>query len=96
MTLPNLCTLSDKQLATLRSRIATPVKLSDERLGALAQIIQEYKRRGYTATEFAYLPTKKSGPELVSSGPDYGISAPAGTSLAKFTGLQGDGESQST
>ena len=70
MILPNLHRLADKELAAIRDRVTSPVNLSDERLRAIAQIMQEYQRRGYCSTEFAYVPKYKLGPGFMSPGPD--------------------------
>jgi hypothetical protein len=70
MILPNLRRLSDKELAALRDRTTSPIKLTDERLRAIAQVMREYQRRGYSPTALAYLPRNKSGPGFLNPGPD--------------------------
>lgn len=69
MKLPNLRMASNEYLAAIRDRVTSPIKLSDERMRASAQIMQEYKRRGYTTTQFAYLPKIRLGPGFMIPGP---------------------------
>jgi hypothetical protein len=57
---PNLRRLSDTELAAIRDRVTSPVKLSDERLRAIALIMLEYQRRGHSSTALAYLRRNKS------------------------------------
>ena len=60
MMLPDLRKVSNEELAAIRARVTSPVKLSDERLRAIAQIMLEYQRRGHSSTALAYLRRNKS------------------------------------